>query len=243
MHSRFGIGAMWVASVGVAGCAGILLGLSLSDDEDRSVPSAVKVVDEAHTGAQVGDHLESSSRPQSRTEIQVAETPEATPAESPPTAVEPAGAGVGEALGRLEETLFDKNPPFDGTDAWFKEKYAGLSPSQMKQAFILVRDRYDIESREIGTRRMADGLYEQWVMGEADKLPLTPSKGGLPRSFGFSSQSNSDGTKTVKIADIPGDEYPEFERLGIEQWWLHNQLHKLDACDCKNRVSVQTFKK
>jgi hypothetical protein len=146
----------------------------------------------------------------------------------------PSPLTVPEAFGELDKALFQTVPVFDGTDACFRKKYDGLNAAQLKVAFSAVEGRRNSERKRIVDERMRAGQFEEHFLPQGEKFPIASSKDGTPVSFGFVSDA-LDGYQLLKTTSISAEEYPEFRVLELEGWWLHNQLHKVGACDCKSR--------
>lgn len=148
------------------------------------------------------------------------------------TAIRPEEPRLLHTISSFEESLFRNDPDFTASEANLSAKYRDLTAQQLKIAYEASKDRYWAEGQRIVKERMEAGLFEQRVLGPDENVPISPSRDGSAVFFGFHFEPGLDGTTLAKTTVVPYEENPEFRSLACEQHWIHDQLHRLGACNC-----------
>jgi hypothetical protein len=141
--------------------------------------------------------------------------------ESPPTPVD-ASAALESALRVL--------PPYDGTDAGIRAKYARLDAAQLNVAYHQLSAILREETRAIMAERAARGEFEELVSepGTPIQLPLQTTD-STPVVLGYSSEQVGDAILSRLFEFRPGDR-PDHDLRTLEVGWVHQRLHELRAC-------------
>jgi len=113
----------------------------------------------------------------------------------------------------------------------FPRKYADSSVEELMRVRSALEEVRAAERVRIGQERLRAGLYESHIVRSGEKIPMARTRNGRPVSFGYEIIP-SDSHAEYRIATIPPEEYPVFQAIELESWWLHGELHRRDACSC-----------
>lgn len=102
-----------------------------------------------------------------------------------------------------------------------RAKYEHLGQEDFEQAARAVAEAYKLDQQRILDERLERGLYLHYVGVPAGPEDLPPTTEDMPMgAFGQWVIPREDGLTETKTVIIPFGEYPEFEQLAQEHYWL-----------------------
>jgi hypothetical protein len=114
-----------------------------------------------------------------------------------------------------------------------EQKYGRLDTTELLKAYQSVRNERKAEGDRIARRVWQEGPFDEQFYPEGATPPENKSSpDGKPVTLTYQMEPVSGGTiiRTAKLSDPV--RYPEFRALELETDWLHQRLHKLNACTC-----------
>ncbi|MBL8857424.1 MAG: hypothetical protein JNL28_02820 [Planctomycetes bacterium] len=124
-----------------------------------------------------------------------------------------------EALEALNRAILNR-PIYEDDDSQFEEKYRGATVEAAAEALKLVSEEYRRQSEALVKDRMASGLYTETFRRDGEPAPRMRGSGKGLSTFGGDQKIMPDGMIRERITEIKADEYPEFNSLRMEQWYL-----------------------
>lgn len=129
-----------------------------------------------------------------------------------------------EALSEFDRALF-AHPVWDGTDDPFLAKYDGATIEEMLVAKLALTLRMRADRDKILTERLDQGIYiEEFLPEGSSPAPKFTTTADQPFVTYGSRTIHGNGFDTIHTTHIPAEEYPEFEALSRELWWLQGHL-------------------
>jgi hypothetical protein len=120
---------------------------------------------------------------------------------------------------------------FSGDDRDIAAKYDGLDSNQLQMVLMLLRPLRGAEGQRINQLQLERGNFTQHFIAPGEKFEFPKSKGTELSTFGFSSTPIGDGTD-FRTVEFPADQFPEFNALSNEWWWIMRELKGTGVTPC-----------
>jgi hypothetical protein len=124
-----------------------------------------------------------------------------------------------EALEALDRAIQGR-PIYEDDDAQFEAKYRGASVEAAMESLKLVSERLKTQQSTIIKDRLANGLYEEIIRRPDEPGPRFRGSGKGLSTFGSSKEVLPDGLIRDRTTEIKQGEYPDFDSLRMEKWYL-----------------------